>query len=100
MEEIDVAVFAFDGEPAAPAGEPRRRAAAGPARRAAARAQAERASAWRHCLDGESPRTLDATFPGGAGRWEVRRGTFRQDGLPHQLLVLSDLSRALRDEER
>jgi nitrogen fixation/metabolism regulation signal transduction histidine kinase len=53
-----------------------------------------------HVLDGESPRTLDAIFPGGAGRWEVRTGTFRQDGLPHQLLVLSDLSRVLRAEER
>ena len=34
------------------------------------------------------------------GRWEVRSGTFRQDGLPHQLLVLTDLSRVLRAEER
>ena len=51
-------------------------------------------------LEGESPRTFDATFPGGAGRWEVRSGTFRQDGLPHQLLVISDLSRVLRAEER
>jgi two-component system, NtrC family, nitrogen regulation sensor histidine kinase NtrY len=38
-------------------------------------------------------------FPGGAGRWEVRWSTFRQDGLPHRLLVLSDLSRVLRAEE-
>jgi signal transduction histidine kinase len=30
----------------------------------------------------------------------VRRGTFRQSGLPHQLLVLTDVSRALSDEER
>ncbi|HEY7480742.1 MAG TPA: ATP-binding protein, partial [Gemmatimonadales bacterium] len=52
------------------------------------------------CLTGDSPRTFDATFPGGAGRWEVRSGTFRQDGLPHQLLVISDLSRVLRAEER
>jgi signal transduction histidine kinase len=51
-------------------------------------------------LIGESPRTFDATFPGGTGRWEVRSGTFRQDGLPHQLLVISDLSRVLRAEER
>src|SRR5438128_12246229 len=34
------------------------------------------------------------------GRWEARRSTFRQAGLPHQLLVLSDLSRTLREEER
>jgi len=52
------------------------------------------------CLVGEFPRTLEAAFPGGAGRWEVRSGTFRQDGLPHQLLVLTDLSRVLRAEER
>jgi two-component system, NtrC family, nitrogen regulation sensor histidine kinase NtrY len=30
----------------------------------------------------------------------MRRSNFRQGGLPHQLLVLTDLSRALRDEER
>jgi len=29
------------------------------------------------------------------GRWGVSRSTFREGGLPHQLLVLSDLSRAL-----
>ena len=48
------------------------------------------------------PRALAAwlTFPGGSGRWGMRRGTFRQGGLPHQLVVLSDLSRTLRDEER
>jgi two-component system nitrogen regulation sensor histidine kinase NtrY len=39
-------------------------------------------------------------FPGGAGRWQLRRTTFRQSGQPHQLVVLSDLSKALRDEER
>jgi two-component system, NtrC family, nitrogen regulation sensor histidine kinase NtrY len=51
------------------------------------------------CATGESPRTLDAVFPSGSGRWEVRSSTFRQDGLPHRLLVLSDLSRVLRAEE-
>jgi two-component system nitrogen regulation sensor histidine kinase NtrY len=39
-------------------------------------------------------------FPGGGGRWEVRRRTFREGGRPHELLVISDLSRALREEER
>src|SRR5262249_25161452 len=36
----------------------------------------------------------------GSGRYEVRRTTFRQGGRPHQLLVLADVSRPLRDEER
>jgi two-component system, NtrC family, nitrogen regulation sensor histidine kinase NtrY len=50
-------------------------------------------------LQGASPRTMDLTFAGGAGRWEVRRGRFRQDGRPHTLLVLADVSRTLREEE-
>jgi nitrogen fixation/metabolism regulation signal transduction histidine kinase len=33
-------------------------------------------------------------------RWLVRRSTFRQQGVPHTLVVLSDVSRALREEER
>jgi len=33
-------------------------------------------------------------------RWFVRRSTFRQRGVPHTLVVLSDVSRALREEER
>ena len=52
------------------------------------------------CLEGETPRLIEFEFPGGGGRWEIRRSNFRQGGLPHQLLVLSDLSRALREEER
>jgi nitrogen fixation/metabolism regulation signal transduction histidine kinase len=50
---------------------------------------------------GESPRVVDITEAGGArGRWEVRRTTFRLGGLPHDLLVLSDVSRPLREQER
>ena len=52
------------------------------------------------CLDGEPVRTVELSFPGGTGRWGLRRGSFRQDGLPHDLIVLSDLSRTLREEER
>jgi len=51
-------------------------------------------------LEGDSVRTMELTFPGGSGRWGMRRGLFRQAGFPHHLVVLSDLSRALRDEER
>jgi nitrogen fixation/metabolism regulation signal transduction histidine kinase len=35
-----------------------------------------------------------------ATRWMVRRSTFRQHGTPHTLLLLSDVSSALREEER
>jgi two-component system nitrogen regulation sensor histidine kinase NtrY len=50
-------------------------------------------------LKGESHRALDIDFPGARGRWEARRSTFRQDGKPHTLLVLADLSKTLREEE-
>lgn len=51
-------------------------------------------------LVGAAPRTLDISFPGGQGRWELRRSLVRQEGIPWTLVVLSDLSRALREEER
>ena len=43
---------------------------------------------------------LELNLPGASGRFEVRRSTFRLGGLPHQLVVLADLRRALREEER
>jgi nitrogen fixation/metabolism regulation signal transduction histidine kinase len=99
IEEIDVAVFAFDGDQRLRlvnrGGE---RLLGQPAERLIGRPS--ESLGLRDWLDGESPRTFEATFPGGAGRWEVRSGTFRQDGLPHRLLVIADLSRALRAEER
>jgi len=47
-----------------------------------------------------SGRIVTHAFPGGSGRFEVRRRRFREGGRPHELLVISDVSRALRDEER
>jgi nitrogen fixation/metabolism regulation signal transduction histidine kinase len=52
------------------------------------------------CFDGPPARTLDVVFAAGKSRWGMRRTTFRQGGLPHHLLVISDLSQALREEER
>jgi nitrogen fixation/metabolism regulation signal transduction histidine kinase len=42
----------------------------------------------------------DLTFAGASGRWEIRRARFWQGGAPHELLVLSDLSQPLREQER
>ena len=99
MVEIEVAIFAFDGDQRLRlvnrAGE---RLLAQPAERLLGRSAAELGLAA--CLEGEVPRTVQMVFPGGLGRWGISRSTFREGGLPHQLLVLSDLSRALREEER
>jgi two-component system nitrogen regulation sensor histidine kinase NtrY len=99
VTEIDVAVFAFDGE--------QRLRLVNRAGERLLNRTAERltgASATELGLDaflaGEATRTVDRTFAGGSGRWEIRRRAFREGGLTHQLLVFSDLSRALREEER
>lgn len=52
------------------------------------------------CLDIRESRTVRREFPGGSGRFELSTVQFRQGGVPHVLLVISDLSRALREEER
>ena len=52
------------------------------------------------CFEANEDAPLTLNFPGGSGRWGIRRSTFRERGLPHQLLVLTDLSRTLREEER
>jgi nitrogen fixation/metabolism regulation signal transduction histidine kinase len=36
----------------------------------------------------------------GTGPWELRRGSFRMAGEPHSLIVLPDVSNALREQER
>ena len=99
MVEIDVAVFTFDGEQMLRlvnrAGE---RVLGKPAEQLLGRSAHE--LGLTACLEGATPRIEDVSFPGATGRWEMRRTTFRQQGRPHQLLVLADVSRPLRDEER
>ncbi len=99
IEEIDVAIFTFDSSRTLKlvnrAGE---RLLARPSERLIGFTAGELGLAA--CLEGEPARTVELAFPGGGGRWGLRRGCFRQDGLPHDLIVLSDLSRALREEER
>jgi len=99
MEEIDVAVFTFDGEQKLRlvnrGGE---RLLNMPSERLLG-LKAEDIGLADCLKEGASSRVIDAVFPGGSGRWEIRRSMFRQGGLPHQLLVLSNLSRALREEE-
>jgi two-component system, NtrC family, nitrogen regulation sensor histidine kinase NtrY len=98
MEEINVAVFAFDSEQRLRlvnrAGE---RLLNEPSERLEG-ASAELLGLAQY-LEGEAQRTEQRTFPGGAARWGVSRSLFREGGLPHQLLVVTDLTRPLRDEE-
>ncbi|MCC6857433.1 MAG: PAS domain-containing sensor histidine kinase [Bryobacterales bacterium] len=98
MEEIDVAVFTFNADQRLKlvnrAGE---RLLAQPGERLLGRTAGELGLAG--CLEGGPHRTLDVTFPERAGRWGVRVSRFRESGVPHQLLVIEDLTRTLREEE-
>jgi nitrogen fixation/metabolism regulation signal transduction histidine kinase len=102
MAEIDVAVFAFDGDHRLRlvnrAGE---KLLAQPAARLLDRTSDE--LGLSECLNSPAasgPQTMQMVFPGGVGRWDVRRSTFREGGQQLQLLVLTDLSQTLREEER
>jgi len=99
MEEILVAVFAFDptnklllvnkaGE--ALIGRPGEELIGQPAS----------ALEFDEFLSGDARRLVDRTFGGRRGRYEMRRALFYRDGRPHQLVVLADLSQALREEEQ
>jgi two-component system nitrogen regulation sensor histidine kinase NtrY len=99
MAEIDVAVFTFDPERRLRlvnrAGED---LLAQPMNKLLGRTAADVGLA--QCLGATEDEVLTLSFPGGTGRWGIRRSSFREHGLPHELLVLTDLSRTLREEER
>ncbi|HLH44112.1 MAG TPA: ATP-binding protein [Bryobacteraceae bacterium] len=98
MEEIDVAIFAFDGgrrlRLVNRAGE---RLLGRPAERMLN--DSAEVLGLAEYLEGDEMQTVQRTFPSGAGRWGIHRSGFREGGLPHQLLVVTDLTRALREEE-
>jgi len=99
MEEIAVAVFAFD---------PTNRlllvnkAAEHMAGQSSESLVGQPASVlgFDEYLTGDPRRLVDRAFGGRRGRYEVRRAQFYRDGRPHLLLVVADLSQALREEEQ
>ncbi|HET9485389.1 MAG TPA: histidine kinase, partial [Xanthomonadales bacterium] len=99
LATIDIAIFAFDASQRLrlinPAGQ---RLLA--TTTAAAQGRTAEELGLSDCLAVETAATLRRSFSGGAGAFEVRRASFREGGLPHDLLVINDLSRALREEER
>src|SRR5438067_2481485 len=98
VEEVEIPIFAFD-----PAGRLRLLNSAGekllqqPSTLLLGRTAAE--LRLDNSLSCENETLIQLQFGTGA-RWFVRRSAFRQQGVPHTLVVLSDVSRALREEER
>jgi len=98
VEEVDIPIFAFD-----PAQKLRLVSSAGekllrtPLPELLGKTAAE--LGLQSALSCENETLVHLHF-GGDARWFVRRSSFRQQGVPHTLIVLSDVSRPLRDEER
>jgi nitrogen fixation/metabolism regulation signal transduction histidine kinase len=51
-------------------------------------------------LETDAPHTRELALPGGRGTWEVRPSDVRLSGMPHRLIVMTDVQHALRAEER
>ncbi|MBC7926903.1 MAG: PAS domain-containing sensor histidine kinase [Bryobacteraceae bacterium] len=98
IDEIDVAIFAFDSESRLrlvnPSGE---KLIAQASERIMGLPAAD--LGLDEYLEGDDNQTVQRSFSGGGGRWGVARSSFREGGLPHSLLVITDLTRPLREEE-
>jgi nitrogen fixation/metabolism regulation signal transduction histidine kinase len=99
LAEIDVAVFAFDGDSRIRLVN---RAGGNLLRRHPESMIGLSASeiGFDELIDGAPVSSESHTFPGRAGRWQVMRETIHEAGRPFRLLVVTDLSQALREEER
>ncbi len=53
-----------------------------------------------HLFAIDAPHTVELALPGGRGTWEVRPSKIRLSGMPHDLVVMTDVQHALRAEER
>ncbi|HEY5895884.1 MAG TPA: ATP-binding protein [Chthoniobacterales bacterium] len=99
MAEIDAAVFIFDQNArlrlANRAGE---KLLGQPLAKMAGRLAAD--VGLFEALQAAEDVPLALSLPGGTGRWSVRRSWFRENGLPRTLVILTDVSWALREEER
>jgi nitrogen fixation/metabolism regulation signal transduction histidine kinase len=99
MAAVDIAIVAFDADQRLRLINP-----AGERLLLKTSAQAQGLSAGElglaDCLEIEHALTVKRAFPGGAGAFDIRHAVFREGGVRNDLLAITDLSRALREEER
>jgi PAS domain S-box-containing protein len=99
IADVDIALFAFDGD-----GRLRLVNRAGAELFGESRDQLRNRSArdlgLADMLVEQSGRIVSHEFPTGTSRWEIRLRSIREAGRPLDLLVITDVSRALREEER
>jgi PAS domain S-box-containing protein len=99
MLEIDVAIFAFDADHRLRlANRAAERLLGAPLQKLLGEPAEQLLLA--HLLHEEAARTVNVELPGAGGPWEMQRAAFRQRGAIHVLVLLTDVKRALRAEER
>jgi two-component system, NtrC family, nitrogen regulation sensor histidine kinase NtrY len=99
MDYIDVAVFAFDGQGMLTL---INRAGCSLLNTTAEVAVGRSASDYdlERLIQITEPVPFRHAFPAQSGRWSIRRTEFRENGVPHLLVMVQDLSKSLREEER
>ena len=102
IETVDIAVFTFGPDRRLRLVNAAGRALAGLAPHSTDDLHALDAAALQldDLLDAPQQQVIDREFAGSRGRWQVRHRTFREGGEVHHLLVVADLSRVLREQER
>lgn len=99
VDEIDAPLFTFDPTSALrlvnPAGQHLLRQA-----KARMLGQSAAELGLQQCLEADNETLVELNLNDSRARWLLRRSSFRQNGVPHTLVVLLDVIRALREEER
>ena len=99
LEEIDVVVVAFDATGQVRlANQAADRLTGHPVGALLGKAASE--LGLEETLEGETPRTIAREDSTGSRRWQIRRSAIRMEGERLTLVVMTDLSTALRAEER
>jgi nitrogen fixation/metabolism regulation signal transduction histidine kinase len=99
VSAIDVAVVAFDGDGRLQMHNPAAAQLLGLESRPGAGRTAAEVGLGDFLRDGTRSRIM-TSLAGRSGRWQVTHGTFRESGLAQHLLMITDVSQALREEER
>ncbi len=102
IDTVDIAVFTFGPDRRLRLVNAAGRALAGIQTRSSDELQGLDATTLKldDLLDAPHQQVIEREFDGTPGRWEVRHRIFREGGEVHHLLVIADLSRALREQER
>lgn len=98
IKEINVAIFAFDGDEKIklvnPAAE---RLMASASIKLVGKAAAQVGLSLD--LFSKETQVIEREFPGARGRWQIRLDTYREGGEQRQLLFINDVKQVLRNEE-